>query len=156
MTAGGGKMMRMRRDGWSTVTSVPRSRSKPVSTFPVTTTSERLVEPSRLFSYVTTSRRIVSLVTNLATARVCSTTTDWLMLVSPPVRRRNGAIPRATPRPTITASPKSSSERTSGQTGRLGVLLATARHGGFDLGDLPRRATQPLHPGPGDRVVVLD
>src|SRR6266508_906447 len=78
---------------------------------------------------------MVSLVTSRATARVCSTTTDWLTVVSPPVTRRNDAVPRAMPRPTATASPKSSTESRSGHTGRRGALSATGRHGGFDLGE---------------------
>src|SRR6476661_4834563 len=99
---------------------------------------------------------IVSLVTSRATARVCSTTTDWLTEVSPPVNRRSGAAPRATPRPTTTASPNSSRDSSSGQTERRERLAATFRHGGLDLARLARRPAQPFDTGGGDRVVVFD
>src|SRR6185295_17346995 len=99
---------------------------------------------------------MVSLVTSRATARVCSTTTDWLTSLRPPVSWPSEAVPRATPRPTRTASAKSRSDNTSGQVGRRRGLSATVGHRGFDLADLPGGPAQPFDPGTGDGVVVLD
>src|SRR5215218_6698852 len=103
-----------------------------------------------------TSRSTVSLVTRRATARVCSTTTAWLTVVSPLASRSSRPRSWETLRPTSTASAKSSTASSSGHRGRRGALSVTAAHRGFDLADLAGRAAQPLDPGGRDDIVVLD
>src|SRR5215208_383899 len=102
-----------------------------------------------------TSRNMVSLVTRRATARVCSTTTAWLTVVSPSTRRPSLRRSCDTLRPTSTATPNSTRAMTSGQRGRRGVLSSTA-HRGFDLVWLARRAAQPFDTARSDGVVILD
>jgi hypothetical protein len=66
---------------WSIDTSGFAPRSIPASSFPVTTTSERFVDPYHVFWYATTSRTVASLDTSFATVRICETTTSCVMLV---------------------------------------------------------------------------
>ena len=105
---------------------------------------------------ITTSRSMVSLVTRRATARVCSTTTAWLTLVSPARWRSGAGAPRDAAPDQHRDGEEQHRRAPAARPGRRGDLSATVRHRGLDLADLAGRAAQPLDAGGGDGVVVLD
>src|SRR6476646_9606128 len=158
-TAAGGSVRWMRRLDSSTRTSVPRSRSNPVRIRPVTTTSERLVDPSRLFRYSTTSRSVVSLVTRRATSRIRSTTTLWVTVVLPtgwvkaptadrtlPATRSTTTTAPPTRRPTSTRARVAVGSRRSRGSGR-GVVT----RGSAAFVPEPSRDVETVLHGPGLR-----
>src|SRR5690606_39878333 len=83
----------------------------------------RLVEPRRRFSYVTTSRTVVSFVTSWETVRIFPTITAWVTAVSP---ARAFPMPNGSKAPTIERTArKTSTKIRAAAAGRM-----KARHAG--------------------------